>query len=90
MGADAPVGVAATNYVDALLALAPDVVVYNPMWPSVDELVRILEAGSLSLKRDGQAVSLESMQSASSADNGRSHDGGKSGGRKQKSEKAVA
>ena len=40
-----PVGVAATNDVDALLALAPDCVVYNPMWPSVDELVRILEAG---------------------------------------------
>jgi len=40
-----PVGVAATNDVDALLALRPDCVVYNPMWPSVDELVRILEAG---------------------------------------------
>jgi 4-hydroxy-tetrahydrodipicolinate reductase len=40
-----PVGVAATNDVDALLASKPDCVVYNPMWPSVDELVRILEAG---------------------------------------------
>src|SRR5687768_11107363 len=40
-----PVGVAATNDVDALLALKPDVVVYNPMWPSTDELVRILAAG---------------------------------------------
>jgi 4-hydroxy-tetrahydrodipicolinate reductase len=40
-----PVGVAATNDVDALLALAPDCVVYNPMWPSVDELARILAAG---------------------------------------------
>ena len=40
-----PVGVAATNDVDALLRLQPDCVVYNPMWPSVDELVRILEAG---------------------------------------------
>jgi hypothetical protein len=40
-----PVGVAATDDVDALLALRPDCVVYNPMWPSVDELVRILEAG---------------------------------------------
>lgn len=39
------VGVAATNDVDALLALAPDCVVYNPMWPDVDEMVRILEAG---------------------------------------------
>ena len=35
----------ATNDVDALLALKPDVVVYNPMWIDVDELVRILEAG---------------------------------------------
>ena len=40
-----PVGVSATNDVGALLALAPDCVVYNPMWPSVDELVGILEAG---------------------------------------------
>jgi 2,4-diaminopentanoate dehydrogenase len=38
-------GVEATNDVDALLALKPDVVVYNPMWSDVDELVRILEAG---------------------------------------------
>jgi hypothetical protein len=40
-----PLGVAATNDVDALLALRPDCVVYNPMWQSIDELVRILEAG---------------------------------------------
>ena len=40
-----PVGVTATNDVDALLALKPDCVVYNPMWPSTDEVVRILEAG---------------------------------------------
>ena len=41
----APVGVLATDDVDALLALAPDCVIYNPKWPDVDELVRILEAG---------------------------------------------
>jgi hypothetical protein len=40
-----PLGVAATNDVDALLALRPACVVYNPMWPSIDELVRILGAG---------------------------------------------
>ncbi|MET0699944.1 MAG: dihydrodipicolinate reductase [Mycobacterium sp.] len=40
-----PLGVAATDDIDALLALKPDVVVYNPMWIDVDELVRILEAG---------------------------------------------
>src|SRR4051812_23747568 len=40
-----PVGVAATDDIDALLALRPDCVVYNPMWPEVGELVRILEAG---------------------------------------------
>jgi 4-hydroxy-tetrahydrodipicolinate reductase len=39
------VGVAATDDVDALLALKPDCVVYNPRWPSVDELARILGAG---------------------------------------------
>jgi hypothetical protein len=41
----APTGVTATNDVDALLALKPDCVVYNPMWIDVDELVRILESG---------------------------------------------
>jgi hypothetical protein len=40
-----PVGLTATDDVEALLALRPDCVVYNPMWPSVDELVRILAAG---------------------------------------------
>ena len=38
-------GVTATDDVDALLALRPDCVVYTPMWPSIDELVRILETG---------------------------------------------
>ena len=40
-----PTGVLATDDVEALLALAPDCVVYNPMWPDTGELVRILEAG---------------------------------------------
>lgn len=40
-----PIGVTATDDVEALLVLKPDCVVYNPMFPSVDELVRILEAG---------------------------------------------
>ena len=38
-------GLTATHDVDGLLALRPDCVVYNPMWPSTDELVRILGAG---------------------------------------------
>src|SRR5262245_54400906 len=38
-------GVSATHDVDALLALRPDCIVYNPMWPSIDELVRILQSG---------------------------------------------
>ncbi|HEU4361196.1 MAG TPA: dihydrodipicolinate reductase, partial [Mycobacterium sp.] len=38
-------GVEATSDVDALLALKPDCVVYNPMWLNVGELVRILSAG---------------------------------------------
>jgi hypothetical protein len=40
-----PLGVVATSDVESLLGLKPDCVVYNPMWPSIDELVRILEAG---------------------------------------------
>ena len=39
-------GVKATNDIDALLALKPDCVVYNPMWINADELVRILSAGA--------------------------------------------
>ena len=40
-----PTGVIATDDIEALLALAPDCVVYNPKWPDVDHLVRILERG---------------------------------------------
>ena len=32
--------------VEEVIALKPDVVVYNPMWIDVDELVRILESGA--------------------------------------------
>jgi 2,4-diaminopentanoate dehydrogenase len=40
-----PLGVTATNDVEALLTLKPDCVVYNPMFANVDDLVRILSAG---------------------------------------------
>ena len=40
-----PLGVVATDDVDALLELKPDCVVYNPMWLDVAELERILSAG---------------------------------------------
>jgi 2,4-diaminopentanoate dehydrogenase len=40
-----PLGVTATNDVEALLALRPDCVVYNPKWPDFEEMARILEAG---------------------------------------------
>lgn len=40
-----PTGVKATNDIDALLALQPDACCYNPLWPNIDELVRLLEAG---------------------------------------------
>lgn len=40
-----PLGVTATDDVDALLALRPDCVVYNPMFADVDTLIRILGAG---------------------------------------------
>ena len=39
------VGVTASNDIKGLLALDPDCVVYNPMWPDTNELVQILEAG---------------------------------------------
>ena len=41
-----PLGVTATNDVDALLALKPDCVIYNPMFADVDELARILSSGA--------------------------------------------
>ncbi|GAA4815915.1 hypothetical protein ACFQ0K_07535 [Nocardioides caeni] len=40
-----PTGVVATDDVAALLALEPDACCYNPLWPSIDELVTLLEAG---------------------------------------------
>ena len=40
-----PLGVLATDDVNALIALDPDCVVYNQMFADVDHLVRILEAG---------------------------------------------
>jgi 4-hydroxy-tetrahydrodipicolinate reductase len=44
-GHDEPSGITATADARALLALHPDACSYNPMWPSVDELTRLLEAG---------------------------------------------
>jgi hypothetical protein len=41
----APLGIRATNDVDALLKTGADCVCYMPNWPNVDEMVRILEAG---------------------------------------------
>jgi hypothetical protein len=41
-----PIGLTATNDVEALLAAKPDCVIYNPMWFNVDEMVRILESGA--------------------------------------------
>jgi hypothetical protein len=40
-----PLGIVATDDIDALLELEPDCVVYNPMWLDVGELERILSAG---------------------------------------------
>jgi hypothetical protein len=40
-----PTGVVATSDIDALVALEPDACCYNPLWPDIDDLVRLLEAG---------------------------------------------
>jgi hypothetical protein len=40
-----PTGIVATGDIDALLALRPDACCYNPLWPNIDHLVRLLEAG---------------------------------------------
>ncbi len=44
-GRPEPTGVRATNDIDALIALGADACCYNPLWPNVDELVRLLESG---------------------------------------------
>lgn len=41
-----PLGILATDDIDALLALGADCVNYVPQWPVVDDLVRILESGT--------------------------------------------
>lgn len=41
----APIGVRATNDVDAILALDADCVLYSPLLPQLDEVVRLLESG---------------------------------------------
>ena len=40
-----PTGITATDDIDALLALGADACCYNPLWPSVDELVALLGSG---------------------------------------------
>src|SRR3954454_23343026 len=40
-----PTGVHATNDIDALIELGADACCYNPLWPNIDELVRLLESG---------------------------------------------
>lgn len=40
-----PLGVLATDAVEALLALQPDCLVYNPKWPDLDLMCRFLSAG---------------------------------------------
>lgn len=42
----APIGLAATDEIDALLALGPDCVCYLPYRPDFDHVVRILESGT--------------------------------------------
>jgi hypothetical protein len=45
LAGDAPIGVPATQDVEALLALKPDCVLYSPLMAKPDEVIRILEAG---------------------------------------------
>jgi hypothetical protein len=45
-GLDEPLGIVATDDVDALLAQRPDCVVYTPLHFDVDEVVRLLAAGT--------------------------------------------
>ena len=42
---DGPLGVQATNDIDAIIALKPDCVIYMPLHPDMDHLERLLRAG---------------------------------------------
>jgi hypothetical protein len=44
-GSDQPSGVTATDDLDALVGLAPDACSYNPLWPDLELLCRLLESG---------------------------------------------
>jgi hypothetical protein len=44
-GLDAPIGVTATDDIDALIALEPDCVVYSALFPDVEVFERLLERG---------------------------------------------
>lgn len=60
VGLDEPVGVTATDDLDALLALDPDCVLYTPLHPDPHELCRLLEAGALVLDQAvGEALPTE-------------------------------
>lgn len=43
--ASGPTGITATDDIEALLATGADACCYNPLWPSIDELERLLQAG---------------------------------------------
>ena len=74
-GIDA-VGITATSDIDALLALRPDCIVYNPMWQNVEELVRILESGanvvSTAAFINGQNLGADRDRIAAACERGRS------------------
>ena len=40
-----PLGIQATNDIEELISLDPDAVSYNPLYPDIDHLVRLLAAG---------------------------------------------
>jgi len=44
-GLDAPTGVLATGDVDALIGAGADACSYNPIWPNIEHLCRLLESG---------------------------------------------
>lgn len=71
-----PVGVTATDDVEALLALRPDCVLYMPMWPNTDEVVRLLEAGvnvvSTAAFVNGRRLGAERDRIAAACERGRS------------------
>ncbi len=60
----APVGIAATNNIEEIIALRPDCVVYMPLYTNFDEVCRLLASGTNIVTTRGEFHNPASMEAA--------------------------